>query len=193
MIAHELDAVRSLGAPEDLLIMVPKTHAKGSEGKWVLDALRQLNVGFLDQVGSPHRRQMREPGQVRVVTYHSARGLEAARAIVFGFHWLGTWERRISSAHWATSRCPEAGTGPPWPSNPAPDQTTWTSSRLPAGWHRGHEWESSPGAIMRLRNRSIANQLVAPRLRRSSTREAIRDTAVPHCCVRPFESGEGER
>ena len=89
VIAHELDAVRSLGAPEDLLIMVPKTHAKGSEGKWVLDALRQLNVGFLDQVDSPHRRQMRESGQVRVVTYHSARGLEAARAIVFGFHWLG--------------------------------------------------------------------------------------------------------
>ena len=107
VIERELNAVKSLGTAEDLLIMVPKTHTKGSEGKWVLDALKKLNVDALDQVGSPNRRQMLEPGQVRVVTYHSARGLEAARALVFGFHRLealGTPAQQRALGYIALSR-----------------------------------------------------------------------------------------
>ena len=107
VIGRELSTVRKLGSPEDLLIMVPKTHEKGAEGKWVLDALKALNVNSLDQVGSPHRRQMLEPGQVRVVTYHSARGLEAARGLVFGFHRLdslGTPAQQRALGYIALSR-----------------------------------------------------------------------------------------
>ena len=88
VIAAELQTSRSLGAAGDLLILVPRTHDKGSEGTWVLEALRTLGVSHIDQIENGNRRRMLEPGQVRVTTYHSARGLDAARSLVFGFHQL---------------------------------------------------------------------------------------------------------
>lgn len=89
VIQEELRRLEVLGSPHDLAILVPgPPSGRRTEAAWVVDALKQLDVPFLDQADEEQRRQLLHRETVRVVTYHSARGIEAGRCLVFGFEAL---------------------------------------------------------------------------------------------------------
>lgn len=79
----ELDLLASLGSPKDLMIMIPR---KNAQHDLVRAALDQLAVPYLDQVYDDNRRRALTDGDVRLVTVHSARGVAATRAVLFGAH-----------------------------------------------------------------------------------------------------------
>lgn len=82
-IADELKLLESIGAPHDLIIMIPRLN---DEHGLVRAALDELGVEYLDQVKVENRRRALPDGHVRLVTVHSARGVAAKRAILFGSH-----------------------------------------------------------------------------------------------------------
>lgn len=79
----ELKLLEALGKPLDLLVMIPRLN---DEHGLVRAALDQLDVPYLDQVEVENRRRALPDGHVRLVTVHSARGVGATRAILFGAH-----------------------------------------------------------------------------------------------------------
>lgn len=89
-IANELEAVKKLGNPGDVAILVPNLDGKGFEGDWARDALKLLAVEYVDQIRPEDRRRSLPSGSVRIVTFHSARGIEASRVIVLGLEHLGS-------------------------------------------------------------------------------------------------------
>lgn len=110
LIAEELDLLGRIEAPGDLAILVPRTRKWSAMGERVCDALELLGVEYLDQVDDSHAKRRPLPAQtVRVVTYHSARGIEAARVMLMGLEELGRkvggTEQRIKNlAYVALSR-----------------------------------------------------------------------------------------
>lgn len=82
-LAAELELLDALGKPRDLIVMIPRLN---HEHELVRTALEQLDVPYLDQVEVENRRRALPDGQVRLVTVHSARGVGATRAILFGAH-----------------------------------------------------------------------------------------------------------
>ena len=96
LIGEELELLERLGSPGDLAILVPKPHAhqqRGNSGDYlaqrVIQALELVGCQYIDQVDSEARRSLRPEGAVRLVTYHSSRGVEAARVLILGFEELG--------------------------------------------------------------------------------------------------------
>ena len=96
IIREELALLEKLGAPGDLAILVPKPHAhqqRGTSGDYlgrrVAQALDIVGCPYIDQVDSDARRSIRPEGAVRIVTYHSSRGIEASRVLILGFEELG--------------------------------------------------------------------------------------------------------
>ena len=89
-IGLELEAVKKLGNPGDVAILVPNLDGKGFEGDWARAALASLDVDYVDQIKSEDRRRALPAGSVRIVTFHSARGIEASRVIVLGLEHLGS-------------------------------------------------------------------------------------------------------
>lgn len=110
LIAEELDILGRIEAPGDLAILVPRTRKWSAMGERVCDALELLGVDFLDQVDDSHAKRRPLPAKtVRVVTYHSARGIEASRVMLLGLEELGRkvggTEQRIKNlAYVALSR-----------------------------------------------------------------------------------------
>lgn len=84
LIASELETLRSIGKPKDLMIMVPRLHS--TEHERARRALEEVGAPFLDQVDTVNRRLALPDGHVRLVTVHSARGVAAERAVLFGTH-----------------------------------------------------------------------------------------------------------
>lgn len=82
-ITNELKLLESIGAPHDLIIMIPRLN---EEHGLVRAALDELAVPYLDQVEVENRRRALPDGHIRLVTVHSARGVGAKRAILFGSH-----------------------------------------------------------------------------------------------------------
>ena len=96
LITEELELLDRIGSPGDLAILVPKPHAhqqRGSSGDYlaqrVIQALELVGCQYIDQVDTDARRSLRPEGAVRLVTYHSSRGVEAARVLILGFEELG--------------------------------------------------------------------------------------------------------
>lgn len=96
IISEELALLEKLGVPGDLAILVPKPHARqqrGNSGDYlgqrVAMALDLTGCTYIDQVDSDARRSIRPEGAVRLVTYHSSRGIEASRVLILGFEELG--------------------------------------------------------------------------------------------------------
>lgn len=89
LIGEELAILNDLGTPGDLAILVPHTHKKHGMGSRVVEAMKMLGVPFVDQVAEDARRSLRSEGAVRLVTYHSARGVEASRILLLGLEDLG--------------------------------------------------------------------------------------------------------
>ncbi len=75
---------RSEEYPFDLLILVPSE--KHFEYEWAKEALRTLWGGqaYTDYVLQANRRDVPRRDAVRLCTFHSARGIEGTRVIVFG-------------------------------------------------------------------------------------------------------------
>ena len=95
LIAKNLN-FEALGSPGDLAILVPKPHAhqqRGNSGDYlgqrVIEALELVGCPYIDQVDNDARRSLRPEGAVRLVTYHSSRGVEASRVLILGFEELG--------------------------------------------------------------------------------------------------------
>lgn len=82
-IADELKLLESIGASHDLIIMIPRLN---EEHGLVRAALDELAVPYLDQIEVENRRRALPDGHIRLVTVHSARGVGAKRAILFGSH-----------------------------------------------------------------------------------------------------------
>ena len=107
LIGEELELLERLGSPGDLAILVPKPHAhqqRGNSGDYlaqrVIEALELVGCQYIDQVDSEARRSLRPEGAVRLVTYDSSRGVEAAVRAILGFEELGRsmgWASRPSA------------------------------------------------------------------------------------------------
>ena len=82
-IQSELEMLSAIGATGDLMITVPKLN---DQHGLVVDALKSLEVPYLDQVQTDNRRRSLPDGFVRLVTVHSARGVGATRVLMFGPH-----------------------------------------------------------------------------------------------------------
>jgi hypothetical protein len=81
--------VDNLGENEsflDILILVPSPNS--SESKWAKLALEKLNLPFIDYTDEMKRRTISTPEKIRLCTYHSSRGLEGMRVVIFGLEYI---------------------------------------------------------------------------------------------------------
>jgi hypothetical protein len=82
IIRQQLDRLAGDERPMDLLVLVPSVE--GMERVWAVGALRLLQVPFIDYTVDENRRDIAQPEMVRLCTFHSARGLEGMRLVLFG-------------------------------------------------------------------------------------------------------------
>lgn len=82
IIKKEIDSMTEEEMLIDLLILVPDKESM--EYKYSTEALIELEVPFTDYVFELTRRTVARADRVRLCTYHSARGLEGLRVIIFG-------------------------------------------------------------------------------------------------------------
>jgi hypothetical protein len=86
IIDETLDSIIKISNPIDLLILVPETT--GEEVEAVRRALNRIEknrgISYLDYVENDNRSNIPSSSKIRLVTYHSCRGLEAVHAIVIG-------------------------------------------------------------------------------------------------------------
>jgi hypothetical protein len=82
--------------PIDLLILVPGRRGN-PERSYVIDALQKIiakppkninDLEFIDYTIEKKRRQIASRNHVRLCTFHSARGIEAHRVLLFGFEMI---------------------------------------------------------------------------------------------------------
>lgn len=86
-ISKELELLEKLGEPRNLMIMLPRRE-EGADKQAVESVLKELDVPYHDQIQDEKRRERLPAGHVRLVTVHSARGLQAQRAMIFAPHLL---------------------------------------------------------------------------------------------------------
>jgi hypothetical protein len=83
----------------DLLVLVPDTD--GANAQWCRAALQRLKskkgVDFIDYTVEDNRRASPLNTQVRFSTFHSSRGLEGDRVVVFGIETLGRLAEQIKT------------------------------------------------------------------------------------------------
>lgn len=72
----------------DILVLVPDHNC--DERRWAFAALSQLKLDFLDYTDKAKRRFIPQPHLVRLCTFHSSRGIEGQKVIVFGLEKLPT-------------------------------------------------------------------------------------------------------
>jgi len=72
--------------PLDCLVLVPDTN--GIERICALKAIEGLKIDFIDYTNDDYRRDIAQPNMVRLCTFHSARGIEGRRVIIFGIEQL---------------------------------------------------------------------------------------------------------
>jgi len=83
LIREELGELDDLGHPQDLLVLVPSP--KSCEADYARLALETEGIPCLDLTDDERRRDIPRRDQVRLCTFHSSRGLEAVRVLLFGF------------------------------------------------------------------------------------------------------------
>jgi hypothetical protein len=79
----ELDALPFDCVPRDLLVLTATTDDRIRS--MIVRSLVMVEADYIDYVTDDNRRAVAGPDMVRVSTFHSARGLEAERVVVFGF------------------------------------------------------------------------------------------------------------
>ena len=95
IIAEQLSELKEDQRPFDILILVP--NAKGKERDWSHKALERLGIVFMDYTVESRRRDIARPEMVRLCTYHSSRGLEGQRVVVFGLEDLDGLAKNTSA------------------------------------------------------------------------------------------------
>lgn len=119
-IQQELETLKKLGRENDLMILAPRKDYRkneqsndhelapevSSENCSVREALKELGVDFLDQVNPDNRRSRLAKNQVRFVTVHSSRGLQATRVLLIAPHELdfNDTQKTNTAAYIALSR-----------------------------------------------------------------------------------------
>ena len=73
----------------DLLIMVP---SKGQYYEIVVKSLNELKIKYIDYVSDKKRRKPANNEEIRIVTFHSSRGIEGALTIILGFEEIYKFE-----------------------------------------------------------------------------------------------------
>ncbi len=81
LIRQEMDRLSDDERPMDLLILVPGPNT--NERRWASAALTRLGR-HTDYTVDENRRANASPDAIRLCTYHSARGLEGMRVLIFG-------------------------------------------------------------------------------------------------------------
>jgi hypothetical protein len=102
IIKNALERYKSDGTPVDLLILVPAEEDPVANR--VIEALSKLGVPYMNYLDSKQRRSFAPQGSARITTFHSARGLEANRVIVFGLESLKDSSNLNSIGYIALSR-----------------------------------------------------------------------------------------
>ncbi len=82
IIRGELESLDAGHRPTDLLIVVPSQRS--NQQRWATEALASVSVPFLDYTQDENRRCIAPADQVRLSTFHSTRGIEGQRVIIFG-------------------------------------------------------------------------------------------------------------
>ncbi|MFW0112277.1 NERD domain-containing protein [Rothia sp. CCM 9416] len=100
LLTEELQKVKELGAPHDLMLLFPRTDRDATGRELVVQALKNLDIPYLDQVIADNRRERLEPGHIRLVTVHSSRGLQATRTILFAPHLIAANTQFEDSRVW---------------------------------------------------------------------------------------------
>lgn len=85
-IEGELDSLGANQRPMDLLVLVPGEDSE--EARWARAALFASKIDFLDYTDETKRRSTPTSEKVRLCTFHSSRGIEGQRVIVFGLEQL---------------------------------------------------------------------------------------------------------
>jgi len=85
--------------PIDLLILFPRE--KNEDYHRVRDALGEMKVPYTDYVPLSNRRKEGHVNRIRLCTFHSSRGIEGTRALIFGFHEIPkiSKEKKSNSNH----------------------------------------------------------------------------------------------
>ena len=83
LIRDQLGRLQSDQRPIDLLVLVPDENSL--EAVWARQALYSIEVEFTDYTVNECRRDVAKANAVRLCTFHSARGIEGHRVVVFGF------------------------------------------------------------------------------------------------------------
>lgn len=97
-IVREYQNLTDHDAPIDLLVLVPSTSSVWTT--WAKSALEQFRkikgVDYADLTDDVHRRDVVETDQIRLCTFHSSRGLEGVRVLVFGFEQIENLAKKLN-------------------------------------------------------------------------------------------------
>ncbi len=95
LITTELNKLDKEASPSDLLILVPEID--GDEVKWARIALSNIEqkkeIGFIDYVEQTNRKKIAPKDKIRLVTYHSCRGLEGVSVLIFGIEKINIFDK----------------------------------------------------------------------------------------------------
>lgn len=94
ILREQIDFLKERHRPIDLLLLVPTE--KCVEARAVKEALRELKQEFIDLTDEKLRRATVIPTSVRLCTFHSARGIEGYRVVIFGLSHLPRLCKQIS-------------------------------------------------------------------------------------------------
>jgi len=91
IIDNELEMLKNEDqSPMDLLVLVPSENSM--ERDWALEAIKKATDakenGFIDLTDGSNRRCIPTTDMVRLCTFHSSRGIEGLRVVIFGLEQL---------------------------------------------------------------------------------------------------------
>jgi hypothetical protein len=86
IIRTEIENLDANNRPMDVLLLVPTESS--NQQKWITKALELSGVPYIDYTHPDNRRFIAPADKIRVCTFHSARGIEGQKVIVFGLEVL---------------------------------------------------------------------------------------------------------
>ncbi|MGH8488580.1 MAG: hypothetical protein ACREXS_06890 [Gammaproteobacteria bacterium] len=100
ILKDEIDAISAdeNAVPVGMLVLVPSEESQ--QARWARLALEQLtlshdDIAFIDYTDDRLRRSMALSTEIRLCTFHSSRGLEGDRVVIFGLEQLEALTRAI--------------------------------------------------------------------------------------------------
>lgn len=101
ILKNEIDEIEvdEFAHPVGLLVLVP--DEKGQHNTWVREALKKAianrdGVSFIDYTDDENRRSMALTSEIRLCTFHSSRGLEGERVMIFGLEQIGAFAEKTN-------------------------------------------------------------------------------------------------